>query len=98
MKTILINRGAHLTDDGMSSAFRLTSAAMAYFAGTGPDGSRCGQCRYHAMTAAKIKSKLPEEWPGRNMKCLKAISLRRRKAEGGVHSLTPACKYFEPKP
>lgn len=98
MKTILINRGAHLTGGTLPDAMRLTSAAMAHFAGTGPAGTRCGQCRHHAVTSAKLKSKLPDEWPGRNMKCLKAISLRRHKAEGGVHSLTPSCKHFEPKP
>src|SRR5262249_14841299 len=78
---------AHLTqvyDDKIVESFAASCEGMAHFAGTGPAGSRCVNCRHWGRGTS-----------GRNRPCEKFIALT-----GIASKLVPetarACRYFRP--
>ena len=63
---------------------------MAFFAGTGPEGKTCGQCKHRGYYRENKKEKLVRT----------AACQIHRKLAGGTHGdpvkkRYPACKYFE---
>lgn len=75
---------------------------MAFFAGSGPDGKTCGDCKYRGLTRQSQKSKwsqMAQQFIHRTYRT-KQCSMFKRLA--GVHGSAvkadyAACKYFETK-
>ena len=65
-----------------------TVPGMAHFAGTGPAGRTCGECRFLV--------KVPR---GNNQRCEKYRQMMDEYGAVNIPETTPACKYFtEPTP
>ncbi len=81
---------------GNEDAIRKTFGGMAHFAGTGPEGKTCRECRfwnyqrdgYHAKSgkhANMIKAQ----------RCMRYTQMSQGKAGEAVPAQAMACKYFE---
>lgn len=75
---------------------------MAFFAGTGPAGKTCGDCKLRGMTRYRAKMKfnekteMLEEKTYRTQQCRKYRELAMRNGPA-VNADYKACKYFEQK-
>jgi hypothetical protein len=58
---------------------------MAHFAGTGPKGRTCGECKFFMFRTATFYG------------CDKYTKLMRGKTGKAIRGSLPACKYFEQK-
>jgi hypothetical protein len=78
-----------------SDAQRLTEPGMAHFAGTGPDGATCGQCKFRGYWRERMNGSGFPIGGSRSQACAKFHSLT-----GGhgpaINKNLRACKYFEP--
>lgn len=65
---------------------------FAYIPGTGPAGTRCGQCIAFDQSMYKVKKT--------KGKCSRAAEMRTCTVRSlkDIESATPACKYFDAKP
>jgi hypothetical protein len=76
---------------------------MAFFAGTGPEGKTCGDCklrgyyRQSLRTSYNKKTGKPEHKSYRVQKCA-AFKLMTGRHGATVKAEYPSCKYFEPRP
>jgi len=62
---------------------REVKAGMAYFGGTGPDGSTCGKCAFYG-------------WKEMEKKCTKYRDMIHEWGPN-IRKTQSACKYFEPR-
>jgi hypothetical protein len=89
----------HLTsiDPELDKRVKATPPGMAHWAGTGPDGATCGQCRHYGYdtplrnahdnvigTVEKLNS------------CRRFFELMRRHGKP-LPPLTPSCRHFRPR-
>lgn len=75
---------------------------MAYFAGTGPDGKTCGQCKHRGLTRQSRKGTWSEKLQQIVHKSYRTTQCAMFKKLAGMHGTAvkkdyPCCKYFEPK-
>lgn len=75
---------------------------MAFFAGTGPDGKTCGDCRHRGLTRQSKKAKCIEHLQQFVHKNYRTKQCAMFKKLAGVHGAAvkpgyPACKYWESK-
>jgi len=76
---------------------------MAYFAGTGPDGKTCGDCKHRGLTRESRKATYSEKIKEFVHKTYRTTQCKVfKRLNGGVHGTPvqkdyPACKYFEQK-
>jgi hypothetical protein len=75
----------NLKQDAWGQLAAGTVPGMAYFAGTGPLGSTCGECRHCALAE---KAKTPH--------CAKAAAMLGKRGPN-IRKSIAACKYFENK-
>lgn len=76
---------------------------MAYFAGTGPDGKTCGQCKFRGLVRQSQKATYNEErqeFVHKSYRTTQCQMFKRLAGDYGaaVKKDNPACKYFESKP
>jgi hypothetical protein len=93
---------ANLTDSPTSLQATLTAPGMAYFAGSGPAGKTCGDCKYWTYYRQKKKGRFStrtgqEEYPTyRWAGCAKFRDLTGQVGPQ-IDDRLHACKYFEQK-
>ena len=89
--------GAHLTRDELSQPAAQTYVGMAHFAGTGPGGKTCRECRHWAPASGLTKHSYGANRELKAHRCLKRSALMRAglKDVPLVPSRAAACKYFK---
>ncbi len=75
---------------------------MAFFAGTGPHGKHCGDCKFRGLTRQSRKAVYSEQAQEFIHKSYRTTQGAKYKSLSGVHGATvkkdyDACKYFESK-
>lgn len=77
-------------------------AGMAFFAGTGPYGKTCGDCKYRGLTRQSSREHYSEqlkEFVRKTYRTTQCVMFKKLAGEYGpaVKEIYPACKYFEEK-
>lgn len=85
----------HLTKDRLSPLASRTHRGMAHFAGTGPRGKTCRECKYWAACNGYYAKSSRH---GDTLKPSPCLQFRKLTGgEGpGIPGSAPACKYFDP--
>lgn len=76
---------------------------MAFFAGTGPDGKTCADCKFRGLTRQSSKETYSErlqQFVSKTYRTTQCQMFKRLAGEYGsaVKKNYPACKYFDAKP
>lgn len=69
-----------------------TTPGMAHFAGGGPIGTTCGECRHLIEMIDSCSGK------NKRSRCDKYREMMAGKVGERVETMTPSCKYFEKRP
>lgn len=75
---------------------------MAFFAGTGPQGKRCGDCKFRGLTRQSQKASYSERLQEFVHKTYRTTQCAKYRSLSGHHGAAvkkdyDACKYFESK-
>lgn len=85
-------RGLTVIDEVLEGAEKLTAPGMAHWAGTGPEGAKCGACRFYGYTYLKPNG----DAANKVSSCEKFYKATRRHGQT-LETRQLGCKYFEVK-
>ena len=86
-------RNLTVIDPGLERAELQTAAGMAHWAGSGPEGSTCGKCRFYGYEFVKSNG----DHSFKRSACGKFYTMTRRHG-GSLEDRQMGCKYFEKNP
>jgi hypothetical protein len=84
---------ANLTNN--SAEQKLTAPGQAHFAGTGPTGKTCGECKFKGYRRRIVKKSGEFSKAVTSAGCAKFFELTRTHGPA-ISKFQQACKYFEP--
>lgn len=84
-------RGMTVTNPELESAEARTAPGMAHWAGSGPDGAKCGKCAFYGYHYRKSNG----DTSRRASSCEKFFKMMSKHGDG-LDKNQLGCKYFEP--